>query len=657
MYHSGHYDVFICYRREGGYALASDLFHKLTLAGYRIFMDKESLGSGKFNEAILQIIEDCTYVLVILPPNALDRCVSEGDYVRREIEHALRHKKNVIPIMMRGFIWPESKFLPQGMATLPDYNGLADVEADLDANNYKFIGILTEIRKLLDIKLDGKKTNHPQDEAFSKLYYQFQYLMLQNELSEAEKIVIQMEKQFSNQVESYLCRLQYFSRLTDWRQLGTVTVAFENHAAWKLAMLLAQPDLQAELQALLNASLALRKKRAEEARREEEIRRLQQPRPKPKSKPAKAAAVSEPPKAISEEEASRILDTIRARVRRLNAHPVAAATKVRELCAIRDMMTSIQHVRPMQEELEACTNTISKLRMEMAEEALAASEILSCYDVLGEVQGVHKKLNGKSTPRGTITQKDIKLQEGVVQCCMRNNCRLALLADGSVIPLDAATHTWLGTDAHRWDDITWLDGGIPAGVRGFRKDGTYVFAADEIQPAHYECGAIADSPFEYRSSGVRLRKTAPEDRRVSLSDDGTLTLRDERNPASGPVLQKNVIGFYIRGSICLALLQNSHVAEIDLTTRVCREFSCTMTEEAVQHGVRNWRRNRAEELLALRKKQLRNPALLALALLGGSILLGPAGWAGAGAAAFSLATRREKCQESIEALNALLAEQ
>lgn len=635
-------DVFISYRREGGEALAMLLHDRLADAGYRVFLDVESLRSGNFNEAILGKIEECTDMLVLLPPNALDRCVNEDDWVRREVEHAFLHGKNIVPVMMRGFSWPES--LPEGLSALPNCNG---VTAD---NMELFDGILLRIQdKLLRSKPIKRE---PEDPEFKRLYHRFQYLIFSDSQDKAGKIAVQLMEQFPDRAEAYLCQVQYKFKATHLELLALSTETFEEDPTWKYALHIAPTDLQAKLKGILADSLALRQKKAEEARREVEIRKLQEPRHKPEKETA-----AKPPKAISEEEVSRTLDTIRARVRRLNEHPLTATTKVRELYAIQDMMTSIQHVRPMQEEMTACTQTIDKLLKAIAEEALMASEILSCYEVLGEIQGVHQKNARKKLPAGTVSGKNIRLQEGVVQCCMRNNCRLALLVDGSVLPLDAASTTWMGSEADHWDNITWLDGSMPAGVRGFRKDGTYVFAPDEAQPTHYECEAIADSPFEYRASGIRLRKAAPEDSRVLLSYDGTLTLRDERNPASGPVLHKDVIGFHIRGYTCFALLRNGHVAEIDLTTWACREFSCAMTEEAVKNGVRNWRQNRAEELLALRKKQLRNPVLLAAALLGGSLLMGPAALVGAGAAALSLGTRHKKCQRSIEYLQALLAEQ
>ena len=116
------YDVFISYRRTGGFELAEILYNRLTDLGYSVFLDIESLRSGKFNEALLQRIDECQDILLILPPNALDRCVNEDDWVRREIAWAIAKGKNIIPIYMNGFIMPEE--LPEGMEELPIYNAI-----------------------------------------------------------------------------------------------------------------------------------------------------------------------------------------------------------------------------------------------------------------------------------------------------------------------------------------------------------------------------------------------------------------------------------------------------------------------------------------------------------------------------------------------------
>ena len=114
--------IFISYRREGGEALARLIYDRLSKKNYRVFLDVESLRSGMFNNALYKKIEECEDFLIVLPENALNRCVKPEDWVRLEIEHALKLNKNIIPIMMRNFKFPET--LPDSLQTLPNHNGL-----------------------------------------------------------------------------------------------------------------------------------------------------------------------------------------------------------------------------------------------------------------------------------------------------------------------------------------------------------------------------------------------------------------------------------------------------------------------------------------------------------------------------------------------------
>jgi hypothetical protein len=58
----------------------------------------------------------------VLPPNALDRCANEDDWVRLEVCRAMTNKKNILPVMLNGFTWPN--LMPNGMEELCDYQAL-----------------------------------------------------------------------------------------------------------------------------------------------------------------------------------------------------------------------------------------------------------------------------------------------------------------------------------------------------------------------------------------------------------------------------------------------------------------------------------------------------------------------------------------------------
>ncbi len=115
------YDIFISYRRSS-YDTANLIATRLKSAGYSVFFDMETLRSGKFNEQLFNVIDSCKDFIVVLPPNALDRCVNEDDWVRLEVCRAIANKKNIVPVMLNGFTWPNS--MPQGMEDLCNYQAL-----------------------------------------------------------------------------------------------------------------------------------------------------------------------------------------------------------------------------------------------------------------------------------------------------------------------------------------------------------------------------------------------------------------------------------------------------------------------------------------------------------------------------------------------------
>ena len=115
------YDIFISYRRSS-YDTANLIATRLKAEGYSVFFDMETLRSGAFNEQLYTAIEQCRDFIVVLPPDALDRCFNEDDWVRLEVLHALKHSKNIVPVMLNGFVWPES--MPPGLEPLQHIQAL-----------------------------------------------------------------------------------------------------------------------------------------------------------------------------------------------------------------------------------------------------------------------------------------------------------------------------------------------------------------------------------------------------------------------------------------------------------------------------------------------------------------------------------------------------
>jgi len=135
------YQIFISYRRDGGDTLAGRLADRFSALGYKVFYDVESLRSGTFNKQILDALAQCNDVLLVLPPNALDRCVNDDDWVRQELAFALKCKKNIIPIMMRGFEFPNN--LPLDIENVKNMEGVT-------ASNEYFDAVIEKIETMLN---------------------------------------------------------------------------------------------------------------------------------------------------------------------------------------------------------------------------------------------------------------------------------------------------------------------------------------------------------------------------------------------------------------------------------------------------------------------------------------------------------------------------
>uniref|UniRef100_A0A1I8PZY4 ADP-ribosyl cyclase/cyclic ADP-ribose hydrolase n=1 Tax=Stomoxys calcitrans TaxID=35570 RepID=A0A1I8PZY4_STOCA len=129
-------DVFVSYRRSNGSQLASLLKVHLQLRGFSVFIDVERLEAGKFDNGLLNSIRQAKNFVLVLTPNALERCVEDNDckdWVHREIVAALNSNCNIIPIIDNQFVWPESERLPEDMRSVCHFNGVTWIHDYQDA--------------------------------------------------------------------------------------------------------------------------------------------------------------------------------------------------------------------------------------------------------------------------------------------------------------------------------------------------------------------------------------------------------------------------------------------------------------------------------------------------------------------------------------------
>jgi eukaryotic-like serine/threonine-protein kinase len=118
------YDVFISYRRGDGAAEARLIQAALAKNGLRAFLDVTDLAKGHFEESLLKQIKETPNFIVVLSEHALDRCAEDGDFLRGEIACAIAAKRNIFPVMLPKFAFPEESKLPEDIRLLPRNNGV-----------------------------------------------------------------------------------------------------------------------------------------------------------------------------------------------------------------------------------------------------------------------------------------------------------------------------------------------------------------------------------------------------------------------------------------------------------------------------------------------------------------------------------------------------
>lgn len=118
--------VFISYRRKPASYIARAIFQNLTANGYDVFMDVEGIDAGNFGTIIDNQIKARAHFLIILTSGTVARFDEEKDWLRHEIEFAMEHKRNIVPLLIDGFKFNKTakKYLTGKLADLPRLNGL-----------------------------------------------------------------------------------------------------------------------------------------------------------------------------------------------------------------------------------------------------------------------------------------------------------------------------------------------------------------------------------------------------------------------------------------------------------------------------------------------------------------------------------------------------
>ncbi len=134
--------VFISYRRSGGAEFARLIRDAIQNRGYSVFLDVEDLRSGPFNTALFGQIERAQDFIVVLSPGSLDPTHAKlEDWVSLEIEHAIKNKRNIVPVLLPNFEWPKDP-LTEDIAALRNYQGLTPSHEYFDASMNRLASLL-----------------------------------------------------------------------------------------------------------------------------------------------------------------------------------------------------------------------------------------------------------------------------------------------------------------------------------------------------------------------------------------------------------------------------------------------------------------------------------------------------------------------------------
>jgi len=147
--------IFICYRREDSADVTGRIYDRLLdhFGPEHVFMDVEVIRLGyDFRSEIDRTIKVCSIVIVVIGDEWLAqvdgkrRIDDENDYVRIEIESALRRKIPIIPVLTRGASHPTKAMLPASLEDLAYRHGTSirheRFRGDMDS-------LISQIDKLL----------------------------------------------------------------------------------------------------------------------------------------------------------------------------------------------------------------------------------------------------------------------------------------------------------------------------------------------------------------------------------------------------------------------------------------------------------------------------------------------------------------------------
>jgi len=151
--------IFISYRHDDALVEAEALYTSLrrSIPSASVFLYLDLLPRGQdFSSTIQKRIVESESVIVVIGPNWLAatdmaghrRLEDQADFVRREIEWALRMRKRVVPVLVRGAEMPRADALPASLEPLTRINALVLRSDHLETDTREVIGAVRGERPL-----------------------------------------------------------------------------------------------------------------------------------------------------------------------------------------------------------------------------------------------------------------------------------------------------------------------------------------------------------------------------------------------------------------------------------------------------------------------------------------------------------------------------
>jgi hypothetical protein len=153
---AGGHGIFISYRRSDQPAMAGRLYDKLEreFGADQVFMDVDSIDLGlDFVQVLERSLSQCKALVVVIGAGwvmAKDeygsrRLDDPDDFVRLEIETALRREIRVIPILVDGTLMPRARDLPEALKPLVRRNGREISNARFNPDCLELVSTLKRI--------------------------------------------------------------------------------------------------------------------------------------------------------------------------------------------------------------------------------------------------------------------------------------------------------------------------------------------------------------------------------------------------------------------------------------------------------------------------------------------------------------------------------